>query len=181
VPSRSERPYEILNLAAVEPAPRAVQIKRTLVVWTPLDQDQAASQPTPDALDEPVERHRQWTSVPWSPNDRLVPGQFVEVREEFTLGEPSSGVIWTQRVPATCTAIRLAPRDPGPIGSREPGRGDELRFRVSPLAPGPHAHQYYLVVVRPGAAVLPPPELRSGETPIPVTVVPADVRLVAVE
>ena len=179
--SRSERPYEILNLAAAEAAPRAVQIKRTLVIWTPLDRDQAASQPAPDSLDEPKESRRQWTSVPWSPNERLVPGQYVEVREEFTLGEPSPGAIWTQRVPTTCTAIRLMPGNPGPIGLRELGRGDELRFRVSPLAPGPHAHQYYLVVVRPGTAVLPPPDLRSGETPILVTVVPAEVRLVAVE
>jgi hypothetical protein len=179
--SRSERPYEILNLAAAEPAPRAVQIKRTLVIWTPLDQDQAASQPAPDSLDKPEESHRQWIPAPWSPNDRLVPGQYLDVREEFTLSEPSLGAIWTQRVPATCTAIRLTPRDSGPIGLRELGRGDELRFRVSPLAPGPHAHQYYLVVVRPGAAVLPPPDLRSGETPIPVTVVPAEVRLIAVE
>jgi hypothetical protein len=50
-------------------------------------------------------------------------------------------------------------------------------FQVPGLRAGSHLHRYFLNVARPGSAVLPPPALIDGAARLPVTVEPADLRI----
>jgi hypothetical protein len=170
---REPRRYEVLAVEPGAAAPWNLAVTRTLTVWY-------ANKPL-SPTGQPVEGRRPWTSRPWSPEDRLLPGQQIQVHEEFTIAEPRAGLLWDQRVPPTCSAPRSGVSETKPIGMREPGRGDEIRLRVPPLARGDYVNDYPLVVVRPGACFLPPPEIYSGALRVPVIVSPVEVRLIVEE
>ena len=112
----------------------------------------------------------------YRPADRLRVGQMVQVREEFTLDRARVGFTWSQPVPPTCAAVADDVQESRPIGPRATTPGGGLTFHVPALRPGVHAHEYFLAAVRPGACVLPDPVLRIGETRVPVTVEPEEVR-----
>ncbi|MCK4342317.1 MAG: hypothetical protein KAY37_11410 [Phycisphaerae bacterium] len=166
--------YEILP--ATEPAVKGVgvRIERKLFRWRPVGDWVPFD-------DENEFERRYWDTVPWSGEDRLRPGELVQVREMFVLTEAQAEFVWLQRVPATCHAAPAKAQLGEPIGSRVGDRGDALAYRVTALGPGRHEHEYFLTVVRPGSCLLPLPEWRIGETRIPLVVEPDEVRLIVLE
>ena len=196
--------YEILPAAPVGDSNAALHVTRTVTVWQRMDQDTDA----PDAdntesaqsedgshgaaglmhADEFNEwlaqqrdpQRRRWSESPWSPADRLTPGQYVKVREEFTLTRGQAGAVWAQRVPATCYRVRQGGTELQTIGVPTPSRGDEIRFRIEPLGPGAYVQEYFLATVRPGSCILPPPTLHVAGEHVPLVVDSGEIRLIVV-
>ena len=176
-------------------AASGARLTREVLVWTAydeepeiaeLDHDEVVSEPTDEpwvAVDEHASHghaRRHWTSTVWKPGTRLKPGQYLEVRETLELQEALPGLSWTQRIPATCHGTAEKRSDLHPIGVPRAGRTTTLTFRVAGLEPTTHTHEYLLVVARPGACILPAPELRVGDRRIPVAVEPEELRLIVV-
>lgn len=157
-------PYEIVP-PAVAPADTHIKIKRVLFVWK-----------ESDGQDDPAVEKR-WEWVARSADERLAPGQFVRVREYLMLCESEAEMTWSQRVPATCRVMSPQPSEES-IGRPQGDQLDRLVFQVPGLPAGVHVHEYTLAVVRPGACLLPAPELRRGATRLPVLLDPPELRLV---
>jgi hypothetical protein len=165
--------YEVRPLDAVT-SDTVLRIQRTLLVWTP----------PPDVAgvgSSPKEEEPRWNSAPFSPETRLMPGQFLEVAEELTLREPAPEVDWRQRVPPTCHSAAGQLPQIQSLGPRQPDQPGTLVFKVPALRPGTYTHRYFLAVVRPGVATIPTPELRRGDATVPVVVEPADLQIVVPE
>jgi len=172
--SAASCPYEVQPADGPASPERGLHIRRTLVIWTP-----------PSGMDEQESAARgdeaRWSSAPFSSEARLMPGQVLEVTEEFTLRESTPELDWIQRVPPTCHTATGSLPGAQPIGARQPDRGGALVFKVPALQPGLHVHKYFLTVVRPGAAVIPAPELHFRDTTLPLAIEPADLRIVVPE
>jgi hypothetical protein len=167
-------PYEVQPADGPEVPESALHIRRTLVTWTPpseTDERESASKG-----DE-----ARWSSSPFSSAAPLVPGQVLEVAEEFTLPEPTPELAWVQHVPPTCHTVMGDFPGVRPIGARQPHPAGALAFKVPALQPGLHVHRYFLSVVRPGVAVIPAPVLRGRDTTLLVVVEPADLQIVVAE
>jgi hypothetical protein len=116
----------------------------------------------------------------WAPlgaAERLVPGQYLLVREIIRVSESRSDVIWTQPLPAGCLSVATPPKEFQRIGPRKGGLPDSLTLQVDELNAGTHWNEYPLAVVRSGEFSFPVPRVRSGQDPVPVAVEPADLRL----
>lgn len=198
------QPYEVLAAAEGEQSDGALRVTRTVTVWRrsqpdanlPAASDAEAGAAGDASRDQgPLLRgdefkewlarqrdpqRRRWSESAWSPTDRLTPGQYVKVREEFTLKQWQPGALWTQRVPVTCFGVQHGGSDLQTVGVLTPGRGDELCFRMEPMGPGGYVHEYFLAVVRPGTCVLPPPELEVAGQPVPLVASPGEIRLTVV-
>jgi hypothetical protein len=164
----AERGYEVLPVREPAGADAPVSIKRTISLGTLLEEPEAPGH-EPD--------HPTWRWAEVSPQDRLVAGQVLRGEEEVVLSRPLADLRWSQRVPVTCAAIRREPRTAPKIGPREDDRPDVLSFRPAELKAGAHPHEYFLAVVRPGACVLPAPEVRAGQESVPVHVEPVDLQV----
>jgi tetratricopeptide (TPR) repeat protein len=174
VSSTASCTYEVLPPDSPAESDRNVSVRRSVAVWTPPANYEELDHP-------PEEEAARWTAVPFSPEARLMPGQFLEVSEEFTLREALPEGTWRQRVPPTCCLVTGQIGRAAPIGPRQSDQDGALVFRVMSLAPGSHVHKYFLAVVRPGAAVIPAPEVRCGPTLLPLAVEPADLRVIVAE
>ncbi len=122
--------------------------------------------------DELIPADTDWLWAPVDPDTRLSVGQYLQVRERFTLAEPLPAGTWVQDITATCASVPANPREFEPIGLRLDDRSDRLSYHVDQLDPGTYEHTYLLAVVRPGACVMPPPEFHPGDEtgPLPATV-----------
>jgi hypothetical protein len=189
--THSQANYEVLEAspAAAGPAPDAaprppaVRIRRVLTVWTPEELEEPLDEPTESlAPAESKCRHdRRWTSAPWSPTDRLRPGQYLQVREEVAPRPEATELIWAQRIPPTCVPVRARPKEAEPAAALPSPRADELRFRINAQRDQPFIHGYYLMAVRPGVCVLPPPIVQIGDAPAPIAVEPAEIQVIVGE
>jgi hypothetical protein len=165
----AERVYEVLSTNAPAETDAPVSIQRTVLLGTVIEEPPS---------EEHEHLHPTWRWDELSPQDRLVPGQLLRVDEKVVSNKPLAGLRWSQRLPTTCAMVRGEPRPVETIGSRESGRADVMTFRATEVKAGEHLHAYYLAVIRPGACVLPLPELRVGDERIPVHVEPADLRVI---
>jgi tetratricopeptide (TPR) repeat protein len=167
-------PYEVQPADGPVAPETGLHIRRALVIWTP-----------PSETDERESASRgdeaRWSSSPFSSAAPLVPGQVLEVAEEFTLPEPTPELAWVQHVPPTCHTVMGDFPGVRPIGARQPHPAGALVFKVPALQPGLHVHRYFLSVVRPGVAVIPAPVLRGRDTTLLVAVEPADLQIVVAE
>lgn len=161
-------PYEVLP-ADEPPTEARLRIQRTIMLWVP----------PPGAEHVHTAAHPHWRWVPLESTARLVPGQSLKVVEELDVTAPEAELLWTQRVPPTCHPVTGAMTKPTQIGSPRPDVTDALVFDVPGLKPGRNRHEYYLVVVRPGACVLPAPQLQRGTEVLSSTVTPPELWLVA--
>lgn len=164
-------PYQVQERGAVLAPGESLNLRRTVMVWAP---------PPGAAESEQTHDHGQrgWISEPLLPDTRLMPGAVLEVAEEFTVREATPEVEWRQPIPPTCRSVLGQSRLAQPIGARQPDLTGTLVFQVPELAPGEHVHRYLLVVVRPGVAAIPTPELRCGDAVLPAVVEPADLKVV---
>ena len=190
--------YEVLPIPEAPGAALSVDITRTIQVWTAADtiegttrnrSDESRSGPQvlrgrnvrswlgDDGPKVPV----RWKPAPWTPGQVLLPGQCVQIREEFTLPEARAGMRWVQRIPPTCTGLSPEGLTLPSIGRRLHEREGELTLAVPPLPAGQHVHEYLLMVVRPGAGYLAAPEVHSGSAAILMRVNPDDLRVIVGE
>jgi hypothetical protein len=169
-----DAPYEVLIPDAPPADGGRLQLKRSLYTWTEVE-------PSPPADGGTVRPEPVWTRTPVSPADRLVSGQLLEVREEFTLIAPLGPTRWTQPVPATCAPLPQEPAELPAIGVPQPNEPTGLTFRVPELPAGRHVHAYFLAVGRPGACVLRAPQVRATDGPLPVTIEPPNLRLIVAD
>lgn len=187
-PDRKARVHMRRSLFVWQPAepregPRSSPLKRGPIL-SPQELRQQLG-PVPDepladeSEDRPAER-ADWTWHPVSPEARLIPGQFLLVKEEWLLETPLEPSHWQQWVPATCDAVPRDYEEYPPIGPRRDRRRDRIAVDVPKLAPGIHAHQYFLAVVRPGACSLPPPTLRQGDRTIGIELTPLRTRPIVI-
>jgi len=188
--TRAHRDYEVLDAGPASasapapngaPQPPAVRIRRVLTVWTPEELEELPDEPrrNPALTESKCGHERRWTAAPWSPTDRLRPGQYLQVREEVAPLPEATELIWAQRVPATCVTVRAQPKAAELVAALPSPRADELRFRLNAQPGVPLTHEYYLMVVRPGVCLLPPPVVHSGGAPTAVAVEPAEIQVIA--
>jgi hypothetical protein len=156
-----------------EEAGATLRIKRSvsLINEEHTNVERATGQPNDSRAGETI-RHE----TPLTATARLIPGDHVLIREEFTLAEPLQAVAWSQDVPPTCHAMQSRSEDQKTVGALQRLRVDSMRFGGD-LAAGPHTHEYQLVVVRPGACRLPAPVVSSDGEPVSVSVEPAETLL----
>ncbi len=117
----------------------------------------------------------RWVAV--AAGDHVPPERYLRIREEFELLRSDNVILWSQVLPLTCTSLATDPPECKPLGRRLPGPADRLEYRLPLLPPGLHRHEYVLLTTRPGSALLPPPQLRRGDTVLSVRVEPAEIRL----
>lgn len=165
--------YEVVAEHAPADSPVAATIQRSVSAWV-----RDPNEIVVDHHDGEQRPRAKW--VPLSPDQRLLPGQLLKVSETVTFKQPLSAHHWTQFVPANCRTTTL-PAPGALIGTRRSDRLDALVYAVDALPAGARVHEYFLAVVRPGAALLPPPQLRRGDELIPVAVSPAEFRVIAAE
>lgn len=159
--------------STVSPPAGGLVVRRKLWAWTQLRDDDT------DAADESLGPRFGWLDV--VPGTAVSAGQIIKVQEEFTLPESQPEILWAQRLPATCRVAMTAPETLTTLGRRQTDRSDALVYSIPPLEMGPQKHTYALAVVRPGACVLPAPELRSGEHVIPIRTEPEDLRIIVLD
>ena len=166
--------YTVLPADEPPTGASSIHIRRTVDLWT-ADTATAndSAEPNPPGGAQP-----RWAWRAVSASERLQPGQCVRVREDLTPSGPQGEVTWTQRLPATCQPLVKAPVKQVNVGTRQAGPPDALVYAVPGLLTGTQLHEYYLITARPGACALPAPEVRSGQTRVPVVVEPADVKFV---
>lgn len=201
-PKVVERAYAIEGTETV-PESTPVRVTRTLVAWRRRDAGhEAVIEPVPvAAVQEAIRRHEagggmvgqddhaghahaadDWEPRIWQAGQPLVPGEFLELSDRIELAEPLIGVAWRQRVPFVLQRpVERVPVELPQIGELERAADDELRYRVPPRQPGVYEHRCLMAVVRPGACVLPWPELQRGAKRVDVVVEPAEQRLIVTE
>lgn len=174
---RAEGSYEVLAAEVDASSGADVRVRRTVSVWTRVVPETDA-----DEDGRHGHGHGRWRWVPLGAGGRLAAGQFLQVRDEITLSSALPELIWRLRVPATCRAIRRGGQGMEASADSSTGQVDVLEYKLPKPAAGVHAHDWYLAVVRPGACVVPAPELRGGGgAALSVTIDPAETRLVVLE
>lgn len=185
--------YEVFPADEPTQATWAFPVRRTLWVWTPTGAarpSESAGRPTLPASRDPLSElwfetpgplpRLTWDVQPWSPGQRVRVGQMVQVREEVVLDRTRRSCLWRQRLPDALQVVGDDVQPGRPLGGALSDPRDALQFRVPDLPEGTHVNEYYLAAVRPGAYVLPVPELMMDDARIPVAVEPTELRLVIV-
>lgn len=122
---------------------------------------------------------RKFMRLTAAPNERFHPGQTLLIDETVELPRQLTEVEWRQDIPPVAVTDRKRVADVTPLGDPSgPLRLDRMDIYRSELERGTHSNQYTIVVVRPGACVLPPPVIRSDGGPVRVVCEPEDLRLV---
>jgi hypothetical protein len=164
--------YEVLPVDRPAAAAPTLHVKRTLLVL--IEEREQVDPVTGEPSETGIWRSR-WQHGVLGPDDRVLPGQHLLLREEFTLAEPVRGGTWSLRVPPNCYAMQGASQAKATIGDGQGRWLSSLRYKVHPLAAGYHAQEYHLVAVRPGVGLLPLPEVSVDGRRLGVVAEPAEL------
>jgi len=155
--------------------PPPIRVKRTLLLLTG-EREQAERSVDQRALITVGSAER--VATPLAPGARLVPGQWLLIRDELTLEERLEGVVWSQRLPAACVPPATEQMGFLSLGERSGVRLDSVAYSAVQLPVGEWIHECPLVVVRPGTYLLPPPEISVRGRTVAVEVEPAETHIV---
>jgi hypothetical protein len=155
----AECTYQVFPAAQEEPAGEALRVKRLLLLLIEGYQEIDAS---------PGKQRWQETSL--RSGDRVLPGQHLLIRELVTLGWPLEALTWSQRVPPNCHVMLGESHAEQTVGELQARRLDALRYTAGGLPAGHQVHEYQIVSVRPGACLLPPPEVLADGRPVRVEI-----------
>jgi tetratricopeptide (TPR) repeat protein len=175
--SRTARTPFHVEASAPTPPHAPITIQRSLAV---LVEPEKSAPPASLERETPSNQRAQPRPAnPWYPGDRLTVGQILRVRETVTVNRRLAAVTWTQPAPANGAPVAREPESALSIGRREADVGTALRFKTPTLEPGQQIHEYLVVVTRPGACTLPPPDVTADGQALPVRVVPDETRVVS--
>lgn len=143
----------------------AVRVERELFLLIPerpaLEEDPFAVNPQVAA--PTADTRVRWNRSPLRAGEVVSPGQRILVSETFETEGNWRDVTWVQRMPANAFTVAVPDEERMQIGLEAARRPTLLRYRVERLAEGRHRHEYWLVAGRPGACVIPPPEVLVGD------------------
>jgi hypothetical protein len=109
---------------------------------------------------------RDLERIELSPGQRLRLGELLLVQDELRPSNPLSGLRWAQRAPSNCFTYNVPDESLRRIGRRMEHQRDASVYRTGQLNSGLNVHEFLLVAVRPGACVLPPPQLTDQGVPV---------------
>jgi hypothetical protein len=170
--------YRVLDVPEPATAEAGLRVRRSVYIVT------EAPQPPVDPDAEPpkvVAARQEWQHAPVGAGERLAAGQTVLVRDEFVLDRALDDLTWTQRLPANVHPFRSDPYPARRVGESGNRGLESISYTVGRLEAGAHIHEYFVVPVRPGVCLLPPPEVRSGGAAVPVVLEPAETRIIVDE
>lgn len=155
-------------------APAPIRVRRSLMLLSQVYTEEDEADP---AVERPRSK-REWLTSPLPADGRLLPGQIVLVREEFELAEPLEHVVWSQRLPPTWHTFVPAEDSFPPPGTPGVRRLEAVSWSTPRLRAGARMYEYAVAAVRPGAALLPAPQVSAGGESVPVDCTPEDLRTV---
>jgi tetratricopeptide (TPR) repeat protein len=181
--------------AGIQDASTTVGVERTVEVWRtrplfgkrkgPIDDLSEVAWPAsdPDAPLQPAGAPGagEPARIALVPGEPLPPGRYLYVREQITFDQSASNVEWTQPLPATAQSLQTMPPELATLGPRQPGGLGYLSYRPTGPLLGSVVHEYAILTVRPGAAVLPPPEVRINGQRVAVELAPRETHVIVAE
>jgi len=151
-----------------------VRIRRAIALVQP--ESDAAPPGSPPRLEFHETPRPPVMYIPLRPGERIAPGHVIRVREELEIDRPLPACTWTQRIPPTFHTLAETPAEVPQLGLPGPRWLDSLAFNGD-LPAGQRTHEYFLLAVRPGSGLLPPPHIDSAGQLIPASTDPTETRL----
>jgi hypothetical protein len=166
--------YEVAPAPAGAMSAEAVQVTRSCERWTGenLAVELEGGRPVPGIPLAPAFQgndSRSFEKEPWTPGERLRPGQYLLVREQILTSRALENARWVQPMPANGFGAARAESELAQFGAVDQPQGRALRYRIDRLPVGEYVHEYLVEAVRPGVCRLPAPQLRVDGVEVPVT------------
>ncbi len=120
----------------------------------------------------------RWVRQLLADGESVEPCETLLIVDEFELAAPLEATRWRQALPPTCVTYGGSDRSVRQIATPYERAIDELTFAAPRLAAGAWIHETMLVAVRPGSAVVPPPEISAGGRSLRVHVEPSSPTVV---